>query len=71
MEKELKIKTVTGKDIDKVLTKDDKDMDARAREAVRAAIEKAKFCKKPIAKYDVKTKRAYLEYPSGARRYVK
>lgn len=26
---------------------------------------------KVLTKYDLKTKRAYLEYPSGARRYVK
>lgn len=71
MEKRLKIKVISGADADKVLTKEDKDMDARAKEAVRAAIAKAKFCKKPIAKYDLKTKRAYLEYPSGARKYVK
>ena len=34
------------------------------------AIEKAKFCKKPVAHYDAVTKRTYLEYPNGEKRYV-
>ena len=52
-------------------SKEDAEMDERVLCAVRSAIAKAKICKKPIAKYDAKTKRAYLEYPSGAKRYVK
>ncbi len=28
-------------------------------------IEKAKFCKKPVAGYDDETKRAYIEYSNG------
>ena len=46
------------------------EMDARARQAVKVAIEKAKFCKKPVARYDTETKRAYIEYANGERKYV-
>lgn len=52
------------------LSQEDKDMDIRAKEAVKAALEKAKVCKKPIARYDIETKRAYIEDPEGNRRYV-
>ena len=45
----------------------DAEMDARAVEAVRAAVSRAEVCKKPIAKYDVVTKKAYVEYPDGRR----
>ena len=48
----------------------DAEMDYRAREAVKAAIHKAKVCKKPIAKYDVVTKRAYIETADGEKIYV-
>ena len=51
-------------------TQEDEDMDARARQAVKVAIEKAQFLKKPIAKYDKVNKRAYLEYPDGTVEYV-
>ena len=45
-------------------------MDRRAIAAVRSAIEKAKVCNKPIAKFDAETNRAYLEYPDGSREYA-
>ena len=48
----------------------DAEMDARAKQAVKSAIEKAKFCKKPVTHYDAVTKRTYLEYPNGEKRYV-
>ena len=48
----------------------DAEMDARATQAVKAAVAKAQFCKKPIAKYDTEAKRAYVEYANGERRYV-
>lgn len=38
--------------------------------AVKAAINKAKICKKPIAAYDKEKKRAYVEYANGERKYV-
>lgn len=37
---------------------------------VKAAINKAKICKKPIAGYDKEKKRAYVEYANGERKYV-
>ena len=52
------------------LSQEDKDMDIRAKEAVKAALEKAKVYKKPIALYDIETKRAYIEDAEGNRRYV-
>ena len=48
----------------------DIEMDNRAKAAVRSALDKAKVCKKPIAKYDPKTKRAYVEYADGEKKYV-
>lgn len=52
------------------ISENDAEMDARAVEAVRVAVSKAIFCKKPVAKYDLETKRAYIEYPNGERKYV-
>ena len=49
------------------ISKNDVEMDARAVEAVKAALDKAKFCKKPIAKYDIETQKAYIEYPDRGR----
>lgn len=48
----------------------DAEMDRRAVEAVKAAKQKAMICKNPIAKYDAKSKRAYLEYSDGSIKYV-
>lgn len=52
------------------LTQNDREMDIRAEAAVKAAITKAKVCKKPIARYDVKAQKAYLEYPNGEKEYA-
>ena len=46
-------------------------MDARATEAVKAAINKAKICKKPVAGYDKENKVAYIEYANVERKYAK
>ena len=45
-------------------------MNKRITHAVKAAIDRAKICGKPIARYDAETDRAYLEYPDGERKYV-
>jgi hypothetical protein len=37
---------------------------------VRSAIDKAKICRKPIAKYDPVTKKTYVEYADGEKKYV-
>ena len=51
------------------ISKNDAEMDKRAIAAVRSAIIKAKVCNKPIAKYDIKTQKTYLDYPDGSRKY--
>lgn len=43
---------------------------SRIIKAVKAAINNAKICKKPIAGYDKEKKRAYVEYANGERKYV-
>lgn len=53
------------------MTVSDIEMDERAVEAVKAAISKAKICKKPIAGYDKEKKLAYVEYANGERKYAK
>lgn len=64
------IKVVSPEEQNQVLSNSDIEMDARARQAVKVAIEKAQFCKKPVARYDTETKRAYIEYADGERKYV-
>lgn len=54
----------------KTLTVSDNEMDRRAVEAVKAAINKAKICKKPIAGYDKEKGVAYIEYANGERKYA-
>jgi len=53
-----------------LITESDAEMDSRATAAVKSALDRAKVCKKPVAKYDVITKRAYVEYSDGEKRYV-
>jgi hypothetical protein len=70
---DMKIKVVSEDDsisYKDIISDQDAEMDRRAIAAVRSAIEKAKVCNKPIAKFDVETKRAYLEYPDGSREYA-
>ncbi len=55
---------------DKTISRNDAEMDRRATAAVRSAISRAEVCNKPIAKYDVKTKRAFVEYTDGSVQYV-
>ncbi len=52
------------------ISEQDAEMDRRATAAVRAAIDKAKICKKPICRYDPASDRAYLEYADGRKEYV-
>jgi hypothetical protein len=69
----LSVKVVTGDNLsvqDQIITERDAEMDSRATAAVRSAIDKAKICKKPIAKYDPVTKKAYVEYADGVKKYV-
>ena len=46
------------------------EMYKRAVAAVNSAINRAQVCNKPIAKYDLASGRAYLEYADGSRDYV-
>lgn len=64
------IKVVARVDQKSVISMRDKEMDARATQAVKSAVAKAKFCKKPVAKYDTITRKAYIEYADGAKKYV-
>jgi hypothetical protein len=45
-------------------------MDKRAVQAVKSAVNKAKICKKPVAKYDKVAKKAYIQYSDGVKKYV-
>lgn len=64
------IKVVASSEQKSFISSRDAEMDARAAQAVKAAVEKAEFCKKPVAKFDTITKKAYVEYADGERKYV-
>ena len=64
------IKVISHSEEKSTLTESDNEMDSRAVEAVKAAINKAKICKKPIAGYDKEKKSAYVEYENGERKYA-
>jgi hypothetical protein len=64
------VKVIDNTEKQETLSQEDEDMDIRAKEAVKAALAKAKVCKKPIARYDIEAKRAYIEDAEGNRRYV-
>lgn len=49
-----KITVVDSKSKQKVLSENDKEMDKLVEVAVKAAITKAKICKRPIAEYNPK-----------------
>lgn len=66
-DKNRSIKIVHSSERNIFISKNDEEMDARAIQAVKAALHKAEFCKKPIAKFDVKTRTAYVEYPDGRK----
>lgn len=52
------------------LSVSDVEMDIRAKEAVKSALNRAKICGKPVAKYDIDEKRVYIENADGVREYV-
>lgn len=64
------IRVIDAQEKDAFLTQDDKDMDIRATAAVKAALNKAKICGKPIARYDIITRRAYIENADGTIRII-
>ena len=65
-----KIKVVTAVEQQGVISNRDAEMDARAVQAVKSAVKKAEFCKKPVAKYDKVAKKAYVQYADGVRKYA-
>lgn len=50
---------------------DDDEMTRLFRESVRLELEAKKIRGLPIAKYNIATKEAYLQYPDGRVEYVK
>lgn len=64
------VKVISREEEKETLTVSDSEMDRRAAEAVKAALNKAKICKKPIAGYDKEKKAAYVEYANGDRKYA-
>ncbi len=66
---DLTIKVIMPDEVDEYLTEEDIDMDKRFNAAVKAAIERAKVCGKPIGRYDPVKKKAYMEYPDGTKKY--
>ena len=68
--KKYSVKVINSNEKKSFITSSDEEMDNRAKHAVKSAVKKAKVCKKPVAKYDLKTKKAYIEYSNGERKYV-
>ena len=64
------VTVVSPENANAVLSETDIEMDYRAREAVKSAINRAEICKKPIAKYDSKNKKAYLQTADSKMIYV-
>ncbi|MGN0325566.1 MAG: hypothetical protein ACI4DW_04600 [Lachnospiraceae bacterium] len=64
------VKVISSKDQSHYISLSDKEMDKRATEAVRSAVAKAEFCKKPVAGYDLETQKVYVKYANGEKKYV-
>lgn len=64
------IKVISSTDQSEYISSSDLEMDKRATEAVKSAVAKAEFCKKPVAKFDSKTHKVYVKYPNGEKKYV-
>ncbi len=64
------VTVVSPENSNAVLSETDIEMDYRAREAVKAAINRAEICKKPIARYDAVNKKAYLQTADNKKIYV-
>ena len=57
--KKYAVKVITVPNQKDFISHQDAEMDARASQAVKSAITRAKFCKKPVAKYDSAKKSIY------------
>lgn len=49
----------------------DEDLDVVFAQAAKLVIAKKQLKGVPVSRYDIKTKRAYLEYADGSRIYAK
>lgn len=70
---DMSVKVISADDIASIrreISSRDMEMDKRAVAAVNSAINRAQVCNTPIAKYDLASGRAYLEYADGSRDYV-
>lgn len=65
-----KINVVKPEGRNAAISKNDMEMDRRAKAAVQSAIQKAEICNKPVAKYDRETGRAYIQIGNGEKKYV-
>ena len=65
-----KIKTIIKGQYIPEEDKEDLELDAAFRRAVEKNIKKAFDAGNPVARYDEKRKKAYLEYPNGKIEYV-
>ena len=68
---DFKVRVITPDDLNDEISNEEREMDKRATAAVKAAIHKAKVCNKPVAKYDSRKKKAYIEEADGVKKYVK
>lgn len=57
-------------DLDYTYGLSDDELTERFKAAIRIDEEIRKIKGLPVARYDIETKRAYLEYPDGRREYV-
>ena len=57
-------------ELDSICGLSDEELTVRFRESIRIDNEVRKIKGLPIAAYDDKTQKAYLEYPDGRREYV-
>lgn len=64
------ITVVSPDSVNEAISENDAEMDKRATEAVKSAINRAEICKKPVARYDRESKKAYIETADGEKIYV-
>lgn len=64
------VKVVPEQDVQAAATPDDAEMDKRVKAAVKSELDRAIICKRPVAKYDRDSKKAYIQLPDGQKKYV-
>ena len=63
-------KSVMTNELDSMCGVTDEELTERFKEAIRIDNEERRIKGEPIAKYDTKERRAYLEFPDGRRQYA-